>query len=174
MHSVCSDTLAIGSDLSAWLDSNPPTSSSCPVCKSVIKDIQEEVIPIYSGSTSSSKQVDPRTRPRPKPKVNPAAVPAQRSGLFGGGMQGISPFWDFGGGAGSGWTVQAGVFPFPGMSFGWSSGTRPMAMGNAAQAQTQEEAQEQARTQQRNALITFVVMIVLFALMSTLAEMDIQ
>jgi hypothetical protein len=87
-------------------------------------------------------------------------------------MQGISPFWDMGGvAAGSGWTVQAGMFPFPGMSLGWSNTQRVQTqMGQLPQGVTQEE----ARRQQRNALITFIVLIVLFALMSTLSEMDIE
>lgn len=89
-------------------------------------------------------------------------------------MQGISPFWDVGGTGG--WTVQAGMFPFPGMSFGWSSaGGQPTRAGvQARPGMTQEEVQEQARVQQRNALVTFIVMIVLFALITTLSEMDVS
>lgn len=152
------------------------------MCKSQIKDVQEEVIPIYSGGRSSKKEIDPRTRPRPKPKVVPAPTSqtsaAGSRGLFGvgGGFQGISPFWDVGGGpGGSGWTVQAGVFPFPGLSFGWSSanggaGAPLRQPGPAIYARTlnpplnPQEAQEQARIQQRNALILFGIMILLFTL----------
>lgn len=159
-----------GSDLSAWLDSNPPATSQCPVCKSQIRDVQEEVIPIYSGGAVGieRKEIDPRTRPRPKPRVNPALPPPSRGGLFGGGggIPGINPFWDLG--AGSGWTVQAGMFPFPGVGFGWSSQprgmVRPFDPANLPPGVTPEQAREQARIQQRNALIAFVVMIVLFSL----------
>lgn len=96
----------------------------------------------------------------------------------------LGPYWDFGGpGAAAGpggWTVQAGVFPFPGLSMGWTGGTRPvhiagpagmrMTMGPAAAAGMGHgailtpEMQEAARRQQRNALIAFVVMIILFSL----------
>ena len=87
-------------------------------------------------------------------------------------MQGVSPFWDLGGNAG--WTVQAGMFPGM-MSFGWSNMPRTQGVGGTLPpGVTQEEAQEQARVQQRNALITFVVLIVLFALMTTLSEMDLE
>lgn len=76
----------------------------------------------------------------------------------------------------AGWAVQAGVFPFPGLSMSWSSGARPihlagprgMTMGTYAGlppgAPMTPEMQEAARRQQRNALIAFVVMIILFSL----------
>lgn len=92
----------------------------------------------------------------------------------------LGPYWDFGGpGAAAGpggWTVQAGVFPFPGLSMGWTGGTRPvhlagprgMTLGTYAGmphgAVLTPEMQEAARRQQRNALIAFVVMIILFSL----------
>jgi hypothetical protein len=168
-----------GSDLSSWLDSNPPASSQCPVCKSQLKDVQEDVIPIYSGGRSNKKEIDPRSKPRPKPKLQPApplsGLRTGGAGLFS-GMQGISPFWDIGGGpggGGNGWSVQAGVFPFPGLSFAWNSNAatrhtatlhRHSALGAAGSEITAEQAQEQARVQQRNALIAFVVMIILFTL----------
>ena len=155
-----------GTDLSAWLDSNPPTTSHCAVCKSPIKDIQQDVIPIYgggAGASGTSQEVDPRKRPRPKPKVVPAAASPSRGA-----------FWDpFAPGAmgQAGWSVQAGMFPFPGLAFGWSNQPTLGAGGpmHAATTQlppgvTQEEAHAQARAQQRNSLIAFVVMIVLFSL----------
>lgn len=165
-------TLPSGSDLSNWLDSDPPKTSACPVCKSQIKDIQQDVFPIYSGSGNGKKQVDPRTKPRPKPSVTPApqAAPQQRgTGLFG------TPLFDSGG-----WTVQAGVFPFPGLSMGWSNqnaarlhatrfGLDPMQSMQDMTPEQRAAATEQARIQQRNALIAFVVMIVLFSLSKSTA-----
>ena len=111
----------------------------------------------------------------PAPSLAP---PSGRAGIFGIGGGGINPFGDFAGpatGGGGGWTVQAGVFPFPGLSFGWSN---PGARNNGHHQQaaggvfahtlnpgiTPAEAQEQARIQQRNALIAFVIMILLFTL----------
>lgn len=71
--------------------------------------------------------------------------------------------------------MQAGVFPFPGLSFGWSNAQpqpRIIAGGGGGTALfntlppgvTPEEAQEQARIQQRNALIAFAIMVLLFSL----------
>lgn len=132
------------------------------------------MIPIYSGGVGSKKQIDPRTKPRPKPKVTPA--PQSRSSTGGGFFGGGAPFWDFGAGqgggaGGGGWQVQAGVFPFPGLSMSWSNGPRPIVGGGPMLynglppgAPLTPEMQEQARRQQRNALIAFVVMIVLFSL----------
>ncbi|KAL7010045.1 hypothetical protein EMMF5_000064 [Cystobasidiomycetes sp. EMM_F5] len=153
------------SDISAWLDSDPPRTSSCPVCKSAIKDTQEDIFPIYSGGTDSKKQIDPRTKPRPKPKVE-AAPPLARPGGFG--------LFDNGG-----WQIQAGMF-LPGLSLGWSNAPRMQPFMNPrlfpgappVTPQQQAAAQEQARVQQRNALIAFAVMIVLFSILATIEDMD--
>jgi hypothetical protein len=139
------------------------------------------VIPIYSGGgTSGKKQIDPRTKPRPRPRVTPAPPLGSTSRGFG-NFFGPTPFWDMGvpGAGPGGWTVQAGVFPFPGLSLGWSGGGAravpplggrgPIAPGMygglpAGVAPLTPEMQEAARRQQRNALIAFVVMILLFSL----------
>lgn len=170
--------LYTGSDLSAWLESNPPATSQCPVCKSQIKDIQEDVIPIYSGGgTSGKKQIDPRTKPRPKPRVQPAPTSTTTTGgslgwLNNGGLFG--PFWDL---SGPGTAMGISGLPiYPGMTLGWSSGPRPvhlagprgMTVGYAGVPQPgaplSPEQQELARRQQRNALIAFIVMIVIFSI----------
>lgn len=142
------------------------------------------MIPIYSGGGSSSKkQIDPRTKPRPKPNVVPAPPPTTSTSRLGGwlGSGGpLGPYWDFGGpgtvAGPTGWTVQAGVFPFPGLSMGWTGGTRPVHLagprgmtlgtysGMPPGTVMTPEMQEAARRQQRNALIAFVVMIILFSL----------
>ncbi|BGP44396.1 hypothetical protein JCM10450v2_000207 [Rhodotorula kratochvilovae] len=82
---------------------------ACPVCKTALT--VERLIPIYSGA---GEEADPRARPIP-PRPRPAATPA--AATF---RSPASPASSF--------SVQAGLFPLPGLSFGWSWPPTPSAV----------------------------------------------
>ncbi|KAG0664034.1 hypothetical protein C6P46_001894 [Rhodotorula mucilaginosa] len=112
---------------------------ACPVCKAVLT--VNQLVPIYT----SAEAVDPRSRPippRPRPAAPPPPAPSFRAPAFRNpfavldaahmGMGGADPAELMtaplgprgGGGAGasgggSAFSFQAGVFPLPGLSFGW-------------------------------------------------------
>ncbi|KWU41919.1 hypothetical protein RHOSPDRAFT_36552 [Rhodotorula sp. JG-1b] len=109
---------------------------ACPVCKAVLT--VDQLVPIYT----SAEAVDPRSRPippRPRPAAPPPPAPSFRTPAFrnpfavlDAAHMGtdpaeliIAPSLGRGGGGGASgggraFSFQAGVFPLPGLSFGWS------------------------------------------------------
>ncbi|KPV77994.1 uncharacterized protein RHOBADRAFT_50518 [Rhodotorula graminis WP1] len=74
---------------------------ACPVCKAPLT--VDKLVPIYAGS---GDETDPRSKPippRPRPAGSTAAAPAYRSTS-----------------SGSSFSLQAGLFPLPGLSLGFS------------------------------------------------------
>ncbi|GAA5891879.1 hypothetical protein JCM8208_002921 [Rhodotorula glutinis] len=74
---------------------------ACPVCKAPLT--VDKLVPIYAGS---GEETDPRSKPippRPRPAGSTVAAPAFRSTS-----------------SGSSFSLQAGLFPLPGLSFGFS------------------------------------------------------